>query len=200
MKWAFRILVMIGLVALLGTGVYWAFRFEIHSCRYRTVINLAAARYDVPPQLIAAVIWQETRFNPSCRGKAGEVGLMQIMPQSAWEWARSEHITHFNTDTLYDPGTNLLAGTWYLGRALKRWSGHAPLLPCALAEYNAGRSNAIRWHHNAEHNPEQFTDLIDYPGTRIYIRNILKHYHTFGSPWKRWKAPDLMLVPPASVP
>ncbi|MEI8351755.1 MAG: lytic transglycosylase domain-containing protein [bacterium] len=186
MTWGRRILVMIGLMALLGLGVYWAFRFEIQYYRYRAPIDLAAARYDVPPRLIAAVIWQETRFNPACHGKAGEAGLMQIMPQSAGEWARSEHLANFDAGSLYDPGTNILAGTWYLGRAMKRWSGHEPLLPCALAEYNAGRSNSLRWHRNAEHNPEQFTDLIDYPGTRSYIRNILNHYDTFGRPWRRW--------------
>jgi len=164
----------------------WAFRLEVLYYRNRPIIDYAAARYQVPPHLVASVIWQETRFHPEYRGKAGEIGLMQIMPQSAGEWAKSENITAFDPVTLFDPGTNVLAGTWYLGRAIRRWKTQADPLPYALAEYNAGRSKALRWEHNTTRSPELFTEMIEYPTTRNYVRAILKHYQTFGRPWKRW--------------
>ena len=111
---------------------------------------------------------------------------MQIRPKSAEEWAKAERISNFDPETLLDPATNVLAGTWYLGRAIRRWGNQADPLPYALAEYNAGRSNAIRWEKGTALRPETFTDSISYPGTRSYVRNILRSYRTFGKPWERW--------------
>jgi soluble lytic murein transglycosylase len=135
---------------------------------------------------VGAVIWQETRFSPYCRGKAGEIGLMQVMPLSAREWAKVERIPAFDPETLRDPGTNILAGTWYLGRALKRWRGQSDPIPYALAEYNAGRSNALRWDRLSATNLDTFTDAISYPTTRAYVRKVLRYYRSFGLPWQRW--------------
>lgn len=180
------IILILSLLTIIGLGLYWGFRFEIHYYRNRALLDAVAARYQVPPALIASLIWQETRFNSACRGKAGEIGLMQIRPQSAAEWAKAEHIAGFDPQSLFDPGTNMLAGTWYLARALTRWSAQTDPAPYALAEYNAGRSNVIRWERNTAHRPELFIESISYPGTRSYVRNILLNYRTFGKPWKRW--------------
>ena len=149
-------------------------------------VNAGYFRYQVPAKLIAAVIWQETRFNPLCRGAAGEIGYMQIMPGSAREWAKIEHISSFGSENLFDPGTNILAGTWYLGRAIKRWNNQADPLPYALAEYNAGRSNALRWDRINTLNTQEFTNVISYPTTRAYVKTVLRNYRSFGQPWKRW--------------
>lgn len=180
------IILIPGILAILGLGLYLTFRLEIQYYRNQPLIDAAAERYQVPPRLIAAVIWQETRFNPACRGKAGEIGLMQIMPQSAGEWAKAERINDFNPGTLFDPGTNIMAGTWYLGRAIRRWSNQTNPIPYALAEYNAGRSNAIRWEHGTSLPPESFAEAISFPSTRAYVKNILRSYRTFGKPWERW--------------
>lgn len=171
---------------MLVLGTLGLFRFELNAARYRHILREASSRYGVPPELIAAVIWQETAFTPGRRGKAGEIGLMQIMPQSAAEWARAEKISGLDTAMLSDPRTNILAGTWYLGRALRRWAGQANPVPYALAEYNAGRSNALRWERGTSVTPDRFTEQITYPSTRSYVRNIERHYRTFGRPWLRW--------------
>jgi len=179
------LLVFAWMSILLALGC-WAYRFEWCYYRNRESIDAAAVRYQVPAKLIAAVIWQETRFNSQCRGNAGEMGFMQIMPASAMEWAKVEHITDFNPSSLFDPGTNILAGTWYLGRAIKRWSNQSDPLPYALAEYNAGRSNAIRWNRANPQNSQEFTSVISYPSTRTYVKKVLRNYRAFGQPWKRW--------------
>ena len=175
-----------GVMGFLLASCYWAFRFEWGYYRNRESIEAAAIRYQVPAKLIAAVIWQETRFNPLCRGAAGEIGYMQIMPGSAREWAKIEHISSFGSENLFDPGTNILAGTWYLGRAIKRWNNQADPLPYALAEYNAGRSNALRWDRINTLNTQEFTNVISYPTTRAYVKTVLRNYRSFGQPWKRW--------------
>lgn len=185
-KYLRRMILISGILALLGLGLFWAFRLEVQYYRNRPMIDAAAARYQVPAPLITAVIWQETRFNASCRGKAGEIGLMQIMPQSAGEWAKAERITNFSPETLLDPTTNVMAGTWYLARAIRRWGNQPDPVPYALAEYNAGRSNALRWERNTSLPPDSFAEAISFPGTREYVKSILRNYRTFGKPWERW--------------
>lgn len=175
-------------LVLLGLGLtcFWAFRFELSYFRSRESIDRAAALYRVPPRLVAAVIWQETRFNPLASGKAGEIGLMQVMPATAGEWAKAERLRGFSPEILWNPDTNVLAGTWCLGRAIRRWSAQKDPLPYALAEYNAGRSNALRWERSSAMNPAEFTQFISYPSTRLYVKTVLRNFRSFGRPWKRW--------------
>lgn len=187
MRKLWRSIILIPVIlAILVIGIAWSFRFEFSYWRNQAIIDKAAMRYNVPAKLVGALIWQETRFNAACRGKAGEIGLMQIMPASAGEWAKAEKITPFDPGCLRDPQTNVLAGTWYLARSLKRWAAQTDPVPYALAEYNAGRSNALRWERHTNDNPEHFTELISYPSTRNYVTAIIKHYRSFGRPWERW--------------
>jgi soluble lytic murein transglycosylase len=180
------VLLSFGLLVLLIAGGMLACRYEIGYYRHRQWIDAAATRYQVHPRLIAAVIWRESRFNPLCRGKAGELGFMQIMPGSAREWAKAEGMPAFDPESLLDPGTNILAGTWYLGRAIRRWNSQPDPLPYALAEYNAGRSNVIRWDRLTDLNAKSFTEVISYPTTRAYVKTVLRYYKSFGRPWERW--------------
>ena len=185
-RWFARIIPVLGFLAIACVASAWIYRFEIQYYRHQALIERASTRYRVPPALIGAVIWQETRFISNCRGKAGEMGLMQVMPQSGAEWAKAEKISGFAPEVLLDPGTNILAGTWYLSRALTRWETEPdPILP-ALAEYNAGRANALRWIRVMRDTSRPFTEAVDYPGTRGYIRAITRHYRSFGRPWERW--------------
>lgn len=173
-------------LAILGVISTWIFRFEISCLRYRHVINPAADRYQVPRRLLAALAWQESRFQPYRRGQAGEIGLIQILPASGREWARAEKVQGFCQADLVDPATNVLAGAWYLSRALNRWKDAPDPVPFALAEYNAGPSNVLRWRRAAMESSKEFQEAITYPGTRRYVKNILMYYETFGRPWKRW--------------
>ena len=66
----------------------------------------------------------------------------------------------------------MAAGAWYLGRALRSWSARDAPVVFALAEYNAGRSNALRWAKDAD-DAEAFLAAITYPSTRRYIQNVL---------------------------
>jgi soluble lytic murein transglycosylase len=70
--------------------------------------------------LVKAVVWRESRFDPRKCGSAGERGLMQVSEKAADEWARENKIDTFRAEQLFDPKTNLEAGTWYLCRAFER--------------------------------------------------------------------------------
>jgi soluble lytic murein transglycosylase len=144
---------------------------------YDPLIARSAERHQVPPELLAAVIWRESGFDPYEIGRAGERGLMQVTAEAGREWAAACHVPGFSTADLLNPATNIEAGTWYLARAIARWSSKTDPVPYALAEYNAGRANARRWAGaGGTDDPGAFRERIDYPSTRAYVRDVLRRY------------------------
>jgi soluble lytic murein transglycosylase len=153
-------------------------RFQQHDALIRAV----ASEHQLDPMLVKAVVWRESRFDAQKFGTAGERGLMQVSEKAAQEWARETKTENFRVEELFDPKTNLEAGTWYLRRAVEHWQNQADPLPFALAEYNAGASRALRWAGGADTKtmPEnQFRDNIDFPGTRKYVDSIIARYRFY---------------------
>ena len=174
------------LAAVLAGGVLvsigaWRNRRE-HS--QDTVILAAAQRYGVDPALVKAVVWQESGFNAGAVGRAGEVGLMQIMAPTAGEWAEAERRPGFVHAQLFDPGQNTLAGTWYLRKLLRRYAATDNPRPYALADYNAGRANVLKWAKGtAATNSVAFVERIGFPGTRAYVQSVLRRQERYRADW-----------------
>lgn len=142
--------------------------------RFDRQISVAARKYQIEPALVKAVVWQESKFAESARGSAGEIGLMQLRKPAAEEWAETERLAVFSHEHLFDPASNVLAGTWYLSKLLKRYIHTDNPLAYALADYNAGRTHVLRWMQGAGRtNSEVFISQIDFPGTRHYVRSVL---------------------------
>jgi len=146
--------------------------------QYDPLIRAVAVEHHLDPMLVKAVVWRESRFDPRKYGSHGERGLMQVSEKAANEWARENKISDFYFDQLFDPKTNLEAGTWYLQRAVEHWKHQPDPLPFALAEYNAGASRARRWSGNgvADASVRTFLKNIDFPGTRKYVESIMDRY------------------------
>ncbi len=150
--------------------------------QYDKLISSIAAQQRLDPMLVKAVVWRESRFDPQKYGTAGERGLMQVSGKAAHEWAQENKIDNFHDEDLFDPKTNLEAGTWYLRRALNHWQIQPDPLPFALAEYNAGASRAQRWVGQSETAPisrKAFLRRIDFPGTRKYAESIIERYEFY---------------------
>lgn len=142
---------------------------------FDNLILSAALEYEVDPALVKAVVWRESRFNANAKGRVGELGLMQLRQAAASEWAAAEKIPNFEFGQLIDPMTNTMAGTWYLARLLKRYERTDDPVAYALADYNAGRKNVLRWITGAAlTNASAFVDQITFPGTRTYIEAVQK--------------------------
>jgi soluble lytic murein transglycosylase len=150
--------------------------------QYDRLIRSVALEHHLEPMLVKAVVWRESRFDPKKRGSHGERGLMQVSELAANEWARENKIAGFNTDQLFDPKTNLEAGSWYLHRAMEHWSHQSNPTAFALAEYNAGASRAQRWSggRGVSEIPErEFLQKIDFPATRRYVESIIDRYNFY---------------------
>jgi soluble lytic murein transglycosylase len=161
------------LVVAIGIVAYWGCLYW-REHRFDSDIAEAARHYSLDPALIRAVIWRESRFDPSARGRAGELGLMQIREPAAMEWAAAEHIKSFDHADCLDPATNVMAGAYYLKTVSRHYSRADDPIPYALAEYNAGRGNVLKWlSGSATTNSSAFIDQIGFPGTKAYVKAIL---------------------------
>lgn len=182
-RWLFLVILLGGLGWLWER---WTFRRE-HS--QDKAIIAAGLRHRVHPALIKAVVWRESWFNPSAKGRSGEVGLMQIMESTASDWAAAEKLTLFTHNQLFDPGKNTECGAWYLARLLKRYARTDNPVPYALAAYNAGPGNVTRWSKGAGvTNAAIFLTQIGFPGTRDYVVAVSRRYRSYEKnfPPKGW--------------
>lgn len=164
--WIWLVILWIALDVALARW-WWLARREN---RAEAHILAAARRYGVEPSLVKAVVWRESRFREDARGRAGELGLMQVGALAAQEWAEAERLEGFRHADLLDPRRNTLAGTWYLARLTRRYQQTDDPIAYALADYNAGRANVLRWiKGSASTNGAAFLDAIDFPSTRDYV-------------------------------
>ena len=112
--------------------------------KYSDRIETIALQYGLNPRFVQAVIWRESRFNASARGKFGEIGLMQLRMSTVRDWAKAHHRSAPSAETVFDPDVNLHIGIWRLDQALRHWEGYPDQVQLALFEYNAGRKSILR--------------------------------------------------------
>jgi soluble lytic murein transglycosylase len=169
-------------VAALGTAAFLYLRWVYREQRFNQIIEEVAARHGADKYLIKAVMRQESGFDPFAYSKRDAIGLMQVTEAAGWDWARATGRRDFGRDLLWDPRINIEAGTWYLQRALQRWADRPfeERIPFALAEYNAGYGNVLRWLPRGRATTvAEFQAAITYPGVRAYIEKVTAYYHNY---------------------
>jgi soluble lytic murein transglycosylase len=160
-----------GLAVLAGVGPLGDVIREVTlPLRHDDIIRQQAREKDLDPALIAAVIYQESKFRDQT-SHAGARGLMQITPETARFIARDSGGTRFTQADLATPQINISYGAYYLRYLMRRYDGNDEL---AIAAYNAGETNVDRWVRRAG-GPESFDRLDDipFPETRGYVGGVL---------------------------
>lgn len=148
----------------------------IYPLPFAGLIRQEADRWGLDPLLLAAVIRQESRFEPAAASSASAQGLMQIMPATA-EWiAGQQGRRNFRPEQAYWPYINVDFGAYYLNWALKQLDGN---LAAALAGYNGGPGNALRWRKLAPTDDDLMVALIDYGETRLYVQQVLNQLASY---------------------
>ena len=141
-------------------------------------IRRYAAKHKLPAGLVAAVVNRESAFDSLATGRAGEIGLMQLMPPgkpgAPEEWARVHKRKCPSRLKLYRVDTNINIGCWYLARAIRRWKRYRCAYELALIEYNAGLKNAEKC--KPETLDGEVIPLIKIPSTRKYVTEIMANF------------------------
>lgn len=137
---------------------------------YREQIVAQAGERGVDPYLMAALIRQESLFQPGAVSPAGAVGLMQLLPGTARSLAGAAGLRRVETASLKQPDVNLRLGSVYLASLLRT---HGDRVEEALMAYNAGMGRLARWRSFPEYgDPDLFLERIPYRETREYVRII----------------------------
>jgi len=108
---------------------------------YGAIVRAHAAKNRLDAALVAAVIYEESRFRPHAVSNVGAMGLMQLQPVTAETIARRTGGTSFRVSDLYDPDINVSYGSWYLRQLIDKYGDER----LALAAYNAGETTVDRW-------------------------------------------------------
>src|SRR6187397_2737878 len=132
-------------------------RYPLH---YQQIVRGHARNYHLDPALVAAVIYQESKFRADAKSSSGAIGLMQLRPETAEGIAIRTGGTHFQVSDLYNPEINVRYGSWYLRHLLDKYGDERD----ALAAYNAGQRNVDEW--------EKEGVGIQFGETRHYVKRV----------------------------
>jgi soluble lytic murein transglycosylase len=168
------------LVAIFGALAYFANEFWIH--RYDELITRQAKIYRQDEVLIWSVVFEETWFRSWLKGEAGEVGLMQITPLVAREWAKETGMKEIEKEIsedfvaqLQEPERNIQIGCWYLEKIGEKYRDKKSEDAMTLAAYNAGPSRVEEWTKDAgDISEDDFISRITISSTKSYVTSILK--------------------------
>lgn len=128
------------------------------------------------PYLVAALIRQESEFNPNAVSRANAVGLMQLLPKVGRGVAKQEKMRHFSTQELFQPRINLQLGTRYFRSMVDRFGS----FEYALAAYNAGVDRVQDWSkQDTYRDPQEFVESIPFTETREYVENIMRNVNLY---------------------
>ena len=154
------------IVAVAATFVYlrsgepdWFQRVR-YPLKYEQIVRGHARNYQLDPALLAAVIYQESKFRPDAKSDSGAIGLMQLQPETAKGIAIRTGGSRFQTSDLYVPEINVRYGSWYLRHLLDKYEDEET----ALAAYNAGQRNVDEWRAQGEG--------IQFSETRAYVDRV----------------------------
>ncbi len=182
-----RYLLSILFVAAISSlvGLYFFNQFWIH--RYDDLIARQASVYRLDEAFVWSVIYEETYFRAWKIGAAEEVGLMQVTPTVAREWAKETGFQEFERQTaqnvvefLREPERNIQVGCWYLEKLRGNYRGFPAENAMTLAAYNAGASRVEEWSKSTDEakkmSEQEFINNINIASTKSYVASILERY------------------------
>ena len=149
---------------------FWRLAFPLP---YRADLERYARERSLDPYLVAAVVRQESAFNPKAISPSKAYGLTQILPSTGRDLSRKLKVRAFSTRMLFQPSLNLRMGTYYLRWLVDSLDGK---WEAALASYNAGKTRAVAWLSWGDYRePAEFIETIPFNETRNYVQIVLRN-------------------------
>jgi soluble lytic murein transglycosylase len=144
---------------------------------YASLVDAAGRENGVSPLLLLALIRQESLYDPQAISVAGAIGLTQVIPATGMEIAEKLGRSDFTPLDLLEPSLSIEFGAFYLGDQLRLLDGDLYL---ALAAYNGGPGNALRWRDDPTAvDPDFLVETIDLEETRSYLELVLVNYAVY---------------------
>lgn len=138
---------------------------------YRGEIRTHSERYDLDPYLVSAIIFCESSNRPDAVSHAGAIGLMQVMPATGEEIAKSLGYSGFTAEKLKDPELCIEFGCYYLREQMDRFADNEKIV---LAAYNAGPNRAAGWLERYGLDSEGGICYIPYEETDRYVDRVMQ--------------------------
>jgi soluble lytic murein transglycosylase len=143
---------------------------------YQDIVETLSERYNVDPELVFSVAREESRFDPEASSMAGALGLMQVMPQTAYRLNNNLRLDVHSPRGILDVKNNFHFGIYLLSDLIKEFGSYS----YALAAYNAGRDNVRKWLQNGNHkSADEFIEDIPYPETRNYVKKVITTFFEY---------------------
>ena len=154
---------------------------RLYPIYYWGEISRAARGLGLDPNLVLAIIRQESAFDDMALSRAGARGLMQVMPATGRQIARKLRLKGYSTEDLWDPNTSIRLGAKHLADHFRHFRNSKDRrLGLALSAYNAGLDVAQKWSGRLpEHDVDEFVESIPYRETRNYVKLVYRNYQVY---------------------
>ncbi len=144
---------------------------------FRDPIERHCKSADVDPDLLQALMREESALDPKALSWAGALGLTQLMPATAKAVARVLKLKGVSPRSLLEPDLNIRLGSWQLGSLLKKFKGNKIY---AIASYNAGAGAVERWRSDRPSvELDEWVEEIPIAETRGYVKRVLRSFNTY---------------------
>jgi soluble lytic murein transglycosylase len=172
---------------------FWQLAFPFP---YRAAVQQYSVAQNLDPFLVAALIRQESEWDPRVISHANAYGLMQLVPKTGRQLARHFGIKRLSPQQLLIPTRNIQLGTLYFHDLLASAGGQPEL---ALASYNAGPSRLNLWRGwGPFREPAEFIEIVPFHETREYIQLVLRNADLYRRLYSGTK-PDVPAYAPKSA-
>jgi soluble lytic murein transglycosylase len=145
-----------------------------------TIREILPSEASIEPELVSAIMREESHYRVDARSSVGALGLLQLMPSTAAQLAREKGIENFESEDLFDPRTNIILGAAYLDQLGTRFDGR---MSAAIGSYNAGPRRVSSWLRGGgkELEDDVWVENIPYDQTRSYVKRVLRSLHAYKS-------------------
>ncbi len=137
---------------------------------------VAESARGLQPELVYAIMREESGYRPAVLSISGARGLLQLMPETARRAAGQIALVEFHDDDLFAPPINIRLGAAYLAELLERFDGRSS---AAIASYNAGPEAVTRWLAGNPAEDDIWVEAIPYDQTRAYVKRVLRSLHAY---------------------
>lgn len=140
------------------------------------IISEASAKHGIDPFIVISLMREESRFDPEARSNVGAAGLMQLMPQTAYNTGKKLNMQITSLWQIYDVKTNITLGSYYINSLMKEFN----FLYLAAAAYNAGEHNVRKWQKAGSYkSSDEFIEDIPFDETRNFVKRVITTYFEY---------------------